>query len=108
MRPFIVNQKVLATEQHDERCLEFLMHTICDKVMPELLTNLHVHHRHLTSLEAFRVINKVLNIWGLTSSGWESHHTPSWHKGVQDFPIETSVVVEHLFIIKTIVWGDQA
>jgi predicted ferric reductase len=49
MRPFIVNQKVLATEQHDERCLEFLMHTIRDKVMPESLTNLHVPHRHLPS-----------------------------------------------------------
>lgn len=49
MRPFIVNQKVLATEQHDEGCLKFLMHTICDKVMPELFTNLHVPHWHLPS-----------------------------------------------------------
>ena len=28
MRAFIINQKILATEQHDEGCLEFLMHTI--------------------------------------------------------------------------------
>ena len=49
MRPFIINQKVLATEQHDEGRLKFLMHTIRDKVMPESLTNLHVSHWHLAS-----------------------------------------------------------